>query len=64
MIWKHAMRKNYTLLNDPVGVGIKHNVGKVGGIGHKLTMPNQDDWEYLAGKVDSEALIFYKTVKL
>lgn len=64
LIWKHAQKKKFLLLDEPVGVGIKHNVGKVGGIGHKITMPNQDDWAYLANKVDSEALIFYKSLKL
>ena len=62
MIWKHALKKNYLLLSEPVGVGIKHNIGKVGGIGHKLTMPNKDDWKYLEAKVDAEALEFYKSL--
>ena len=64
LLWQHAQRKHWKLLGDPVGLGIKHNIGKVGGIGHKLTMPNQDDWKYLEGKVDSEAFEFYKQLKL
>lgn len=64
LIWKHAQRKKALLLDEAVGVGIKHNIGKVGGIGHKLTMPNVDDWKYLADKVDQEALIFYKSLNL
>lgn len=63
MIWQHAQKKRYRLIDEPIGVGIKHNIGKVGGIGHKLTMPNVDDWKYLSDKVDSEALEFYKSFK-
>ena len=64
MLWKHAMKHNHYLYDEAVGVGIKHNVGKVGGIGHKLTMPNQDDWQYLKDKVDPEAFMFYKSLHL
>lgn len=65
LIWQYAQKRDFKLLDYPVGVGIKHNVGKVGGIGHRIKMPNEDlEWEYLKQRVDTEAFTFYKTVKL
>lgn len=64
LLWKFAQKKNYKLVDHPVGVGIKHGVGMTGGKGHKMTFANQDDAEmsFLKSKVDNEAFAFYRSL--
>lgn len=67
VLWKYAKRAglNWKLLRDENPcLGIKHNMGKVGGKGHKMILDHSDnDLSFLKRKVDSEAFEFYKTVK-
>lgn len=64
ILWKYAMKHRYKLIDEPVGVGIKHGQGKTAGTGHRMEMPNQDDEEmtFLKSRVDKEAFIFYRSV--
>lgn len=66
LMWKFATKKNLSKRFVNSGsVGIKHNIGQVGGIGHTLTMKNPDiSDEWLKQHVDNEAFVFYKTLKL
>lgn len=65
-MWKFAGQKQLKRRFVETGaIGIKHNLGKVGGRGHKRTFKNQDyALEYLKSKVDNEAFEFYKGLKL
>lgn len=59
-LWSYAQRKKHKLIDRPVGVGIKHAIGKFGGIGHRIEMPNKDfNFSFLRQKVDDEAYYFY-----
>lgn len=63
-IWRHAMKKgNYALKSEPVGVGIKHGIGKCAGAGHKHQYPDVDtDNSLLKSLVDKEAYAFYRSL--
>lgn len=67
-IWQHAAKKKKAkirlLKNNPC-LGIKHNVGKVGGKGHRMTMKNKDnDLKFLKSRVSGEAFEFYTKMML
>lgn len=62
-LWKHAQQWPHLLMNEVLGVGIKHGTGLTAGIGHKIVMPNKDaDSSFLRSKVDSEAFKFYQSL--
>lgn len=64
-LWRHAKRQNKKMLlhHDPIGVSIKHNIGLVGGSGHRRELMRKDpDLEFLKSQVDAESFIFYKTL--
>jgi hypothetical protein len=61
-LWEYANRhdKRIKLIKDNPCLGIKHNLGKVGGKGHKMHMKNQDNnLHFLKTFVDEEAYLFY-----
>lgn len=63
ILWKHALKGKYKLLDHSVGVGIKHGIGMRAGVGHRLVMPNKDeDYSFLKSKVDAEAYAFYRSL--
>lgn len=60
-LWKHAMRKNYILKKGNPCIGIKHGIGKCGGMGHRQTFPYKDfEMKWLAEKIDEKSLELYK----
>jgi len=62
-LWRYAKRQNKKLYlhHDSIGVSIKHNIGLVGGSGHRRELKRTDpDLEFLKTQVDSEAFEFYK----
>lgn len=63
-LWRHAIKRNsYWLDANPIGVGIKHGIGKCAGNGHKHTYENIDtSGEYLKSLVDKEAYAFYRSL--
>lgn len=68
LIWKFARQngKRWKLFDseNPV-LGIKHGVGRYGGRGHTLELPNHDhDLSFLRSKVDETAFEFYSNLKL
>lgn len=63
-LWKHA-QKFKTKFIETKAIGMKHNIGLVGGIGHRLCMKNSDlNMEWLKSKVDQESFVFYKSLNL
>src|SRR5688572_21963592 len=63
-LWKHA-QKFKTKFIETQAIGMKHNIGLVGGIGHRLYMKNSDpNMEWLKSKVDQESFVFYKSLNL
>lgn len=61
--WDHARRfqKQFVV---PGAVGIKHGLGMCAGAGHYKDLKEADsDFVWLKNHVDSEAMIFYKTLK-
>lgn len=64
-LWRHAKKQNkkFHLHHDPIGVSIKHNIGVVGGSGHRRELARKDpELEFLKANVDSEAYILYKSL--
>lgn len=64
-LWRHAKRQNKKmhLHHDPIGVSIKHNIGLVGGSGHRRELARRDpELEFLKSQVDDEAYVFYKSL--
>lgn len=62
MLWKYARHKRRKFIKTGA-IGIKHGIGKCGGIGHNRRLRNTDmDLAFLQDHVDSEALIFYKAI--
>lgn len=65
VLWQYAFRekKNVFLHEEPIGVGIKHAIGKTAGIGHRIVMKNKDTRrEYLKSIVSPEAFRFYSNL--
>lgn len=64
LIWQYALRTKglrWKLISEPVGVGIKHGIGKTAGVGHRVKLRNGDqDLTFLQSVVDKEAFEFYK----
>jgi len=63
-LWKYAVKRgNYKLLDEPIGVGIKHGIGKTGGSGHRRVFAQNDENNaFLKSKVDREAYAFYMSL--
>jgi hypothetical protein len=64
-LWRYAKRQNKKLHlhHDPIGVSIKHNIGLVGGSGHRRELKRTDpDLEFLKAQVDNEAFEFYRSL--
>lgn len=64
-LWFYAKKFRRTFI-EPFAIGIKaHGEGMSGGKGHQMVMPNKDpDFKWLASKVDSHSLEFYKSLAL
>ena len=65
-LWDHARRKRKDRKFQNTGaIGIKHGIGLTGGIGHRQQIYRRfdRDWSWLAARVDSEALEFYKDMQ-
>jgi hypothetical protein len=63
-IWKYARRFRRSFTDLPA-IGIKHNLGKVGGNGHVQTFPNKDpELTWLKSKVDENSFEFYSKLEL
>lgn len=66
-LWQYArksgLRRTFT---STKAIGIKgHGYGMVGGKGHQMTFVNQDhDMAWLKSKVDTDAYVFYRSLKL
>jgi hypothetical protein len=66
-IWKFATQNRFkvNLLRNNPCTGIKHQIGKCGGNGHKKTFRNVDsDLCFLRSRVDESAFEFYKDLML
>lgn len=67
-LWKFATasRLNCSLVVGwPLAVSIKHNIGLVGGKGHRMTYESKDVYrEHLKTLVDGEAFEFYQNLKV
>lgn len=66
-IWKYAVKSRHFAIkmHNQYPISIKHNIGLVGGKGHRITYANSDpDRSYLKSIVDSEAYAFYQTLKV
>lgn len=66
-IWEEANRTGakMLLLPDNPCIGIKHGIGKTGGKGHQMIMPNHDpEMNWLKEHTDQEAFEFYKTLSI
>lgn len=66
-LWRYAKRQNIPWLfhRDPLAISIKHNIGLVGGRGHKTNYDQKDpDRSYLKSIVDSDAFAFYQSLKV
>lgn len=64
-LWDYArVRRLRTRFVDSGAVGIKHDFGITGGIGHRERIYKRFDknWEWLRSKVDAESLEFYMNV--
>lgn len=63
-LWRHAIKGgNYILRDEPIGVGIKHGIGKCAGNGHRAHYQDVDkDGSILRGLVDREAYAFYQSL--
>lgn len=63
VMWRYAQRKRHKLIDMPVGLGIKHGIGKTAGVGHRMKLRSEDpNMEFLKLFVDSEAYAFYRTI--
>lgn len=62
-IWQHARKYRRSFI-DAGAIGIKgHGEGLAGGAGHRMKLKDHDpDWKWLASKVDSRSLEFYKSL--
>jgi len=65
-LWKFAAAKQLKRRFVETGaIGIKHNIGQVGGKGHKMEFKHRDEeMAWLKSKVDTEAYAFYKSLNL
>lgn len=64
MLWKYARHRRRKFIHTGA-VGIKHGIGKCGGIGHTRRLRyNDDDMSFLKERVNSEAYIFYKSLNI
>jgi hypothetical protein len=66
-LWNFARKtkKKIKLLKNNPCLGIKHNMGLVGGKGHRMNMRNKDnDLRFLKSRVSEESFEFYKTLML
>lgn len=65
-LWNYVMRyRKQVIWRDVDAIGIKHGVGLCGGKGHIQKNKYLDmELEWLKNNVDSEAYIFYKSLKL
>lgn len=64
-LWQYARlnKKRIKLMDESIGVGIKHGIGLTAGVGHRAVMPNKDpNGSFLRSKVDSEAFKFYQSI--
>jgi hypothetical protein len=64
-LWKYCKQqfKKARMLDRPVGLGIKHGIGRTGGSGHRREFKRKDqDYSYLRSMVDKEAFDFYMTL--
>jgi hypothetical protein len=64
ILWRYALKYRHKLIPEPVGLGIKHGIGKTGGIGHRMNLKQRDDLDrsFLKSKVDAEAYAFYRSL--
>lgn len=66
-LWNYCnqKKKKAQLLTSNPCLGIKHNVGLVGGAAHKWNMPGKDpDLKYLRSRVDDDGFEFYSKLEL
>jgi hypothetical protein len=65
-IWRYAVNQRKTMVfRETAAIGIKHGIGLCGGKGHVQHNKYQDkELEWLKQNVDSEAYIFYSTLKV
>lgn len=64
-IWKHAELFGKKFIADTGAIGIKHGIGKCGGRGHTMVLPNKDlQMNLLKSKVSKEAFEFYCSLGL
>jgi hypothetical protein len=63
-LWRHAIKGGkYYLRDTPIGVGIKHGIGKCAGVGHRAHYQDVDkDGSVLQSLVDKEAYAFYRSL--
>lgn len=65
-LWNYTrrIRSAKRLIPHPIGVGIKHNVGMLGGAGHTKPLEHTDPQrDYLRSLVDDKAFKFYESLK-
>lgn len=70
-MWEHFKKKRFSVYwvseKECRPIGIKHGIGKTGGIGHTHShaFPNHDpNMGWLRQRVDQESLEFYKSIEL
>jgi len=66
-IWTYVNRQHIQadLIAQPLVVSMKHGIGKTGGRGHHMNYQRKDpDRSYLKSIVDSEAFVFYQSLKV
>lgn len=64
-LWRFAIRTKSYELWEPIAISMKHNIGLVGGKGHRIDYKYKDpDRSHLKELVDSEAYAFYQTLKV
>lgn len=65
-IWRYAIRNNRHIgWREVSAIGIKHGIGLCGGKGHvQRNKYNDLELEWLKANVDSDAYVFYKSLKL
>jgi hypothetical protein len=58
-LWKYAANKRRAFIVSGA-IGIKHGIGKCGGVGHYMNLANEDlDLTYLKSKLTPEHISFY-----
>lgn len=63
-LWNHAQRKKRAWRKTGA-IGMKHGLGLCAGVGHRITMKNDDrNREWLNANVDQESFVFYQSLKL